>query len=148
MDLVKGRAKVNSRVYTHQLRWRDEYIIFPGCTALDVTPWGERRRFSSLEKSILQSLERLYASIAQYSFLDGESRLKSSFPEESFMSVNLKNSKHALDTMEQTPISFKTVQLCSTHFRLCCSTWEQNLAPDLHKVKSYFAVPLNVTDIA
>lgn len=38
MDLVNGLAKVNSSVYTHQLRWMEEYIMFPGCTALDVTP--------------------------------------------------------------------------------------------------------------
>ena len=59
MDLVKGLAKVKSSVYAHQPRWREEYIIFPGCTAFDVTPRGDRRRWSSLEKRMLHSLDRL-----------------------------------------------------------------------------------------
>lgn len=59
MDLVKGLAKVKSSVYTHQPRWRAEYIMFPGCTAFDVTPRGDRRRWSSLENRMLHSLDRL-----------------------------------------------------------------------------------------
>lgn len=59
IDLVKGRAKVKRRVMSHQLRWMEVYIMFPGCSALQVTPWGDMRRFSSLEKRMLQSLARL-----------------------------------------------------------------------------------------
>lgn len=38
MDLVKGRASVKRNVISHQLLWSDVYIMFPGCTALEVTP--------------------------------------------------------------------------------------------------------------
>lgn len=44
MDLVKGLASVKRKVMSHQLRWMEVYIMFPGCTALDVMPYGERRR--------------------------------------------------------------------------------------------------------
>lgn len=59
MDLVNGLAREKTKVISHQLRWMEVYIMFPGCTALEVTPWGERRRWSSLLKRTLQSLARL-----------------------------------------------------------------------------------------
>lgn len=59
IDLVKGLASVKKKVMSHQLRWIEVYIMFPGCTALEVTPYGERRRWSSLLKRMLQSLARL-----------------------------------------------------------------------------------------
>lgn len=59
IDLVNGLASVKRKVISHQLRWMEVYIMFPGCTELDVTPWGERRRWSSLLKRMLHSLARL-----------------------------------------------------------------------------------------
>lgn len=69
----------------------DVYIMFPGCTALEVTPFGESRRWSSLLKRMLHSLARLYASMDQYCCLAGESKSKSTFPLESNRPVNLKH---------------------------------------------------------
>lgn len=57
--LVKGLARVKRKVISHQLLCMEVYIMFPGCTALEVMPWGERRRWSSLLKRMLQSLARL-----------------------------------------------------------------------------------------
>lgn len=96
MDLVKGRPSVKRKVISHQLLWMDVYIMFPGCNALEVTPWGESRRWSSLLKRMLHSLARLYASMDQYCCLAGESKSKSTFPPESNRSVNLKGRSSTL----------------------------------------------------
>lgn len=69
-DFVNGRTRANNKRYNHQCRDMDVDTMLPGWQAntLTVGHW----RANSCANKILQSLDSLYAPIAQYLYAGGD----------------------------------------------------------------------------